>query len=58
VISSIDEARSLTDEYRVRFENIRPLIEGDMPRLRGDSAVAEPLESVEPSNPEPIEKPE
>lgn len=58
VISNIDEARSLTDEYRVRFENIRPLIEGDMPRLRGDSAIAEPLDTVESTNPEPIEKPE
>lgn len=35
VVSSTDEARSLTDEYRIRFENIRPLIEREMPRLRG-----------------------
>lgn len=58
VVSSIDEARSLTDEYRVRFENIRPLIEGDMARLRGEAAVTTPVEPDPTSEPEPIEKPE
>jgi general secretion pathway protein D len=42
VVSSTDEARSLTDEYRVRFENVRPLIEREMPRLRGDAAPVAP----------------
>lgn len=58
VVSSTDEARSLTDEYRIRFENIRPLIEGDMARLRGDAAVTTPVEPDPTSKPEPIEKPE
>jgi general secretion pathway protein D len=40
VISNSDEARNLTDEYRIRFENIRPLIEREMPRLRGDGEAA------------------
>jgi general secretion pathway protein D len=57
VVSSADEARSLTDEYRIRFENIRPLIERGMPRLRGDVAPADRERVAAPFN-DSNEKPE
>jgi general secretion pathway protein D len=51
VIASADEARSLTDEYRIRFENVRPLIEREMPRLRGEAEppLAEPRPAPAPA---------
>lgn len=57
VISSTDEARSLTDEYRIRFENVRPLLEREMPRLRGDAAPVAPDPAAAPVN-DVNEKPE
>lgn len=54
VVSNTDEARSLTDEYRIRFENVRPLIERELPKLRGEpspearSATPTPLDTERP----------
>ncbi len=57
VVSNTDEARGLTDEYRIRFENIRPLFEREMPRLRGDAVPSAPDRTAVPAKDE-REKPE